>query len=201
MNTCAYIRRYVYSLRFGELFTTRDVLNTGSRNAVDKCLSRLVKSGLIDRIARGVFAKQDPVTPVLFSIKDVATAKAESFGKVIVSYGKDAAAKLGLCYPRPGEHLFFTSGSSSTFRYGPNLVRFKRCCPRKILLGESKVGLLVRAVTYLGRSATTPQLIMKACQILDRTSRRELRQRASFMPAWLSDFFAPRDYKPMKPPA
>jgi hypothetical protein len=43
MSSSVYVRRFIYSLKQGQTFTTKDVLKFGSRRAVDCTLKRLVE--------------------------------------------------------------------------------------------------------------------------------------------------------------
>ncbi len=59
MYTATFIRRHIFQLPAGQLFATRHLLAYGSRAAVDQALYRLVRSGVIVRLARGVFVRQE----------------------------------------------------------------------------------------------------------------------------------------------
>ncbi|MBI4533459.1 MAG: type IV toxin-antitoxin system AbiEi family antitoxin domain-containing protein, partial [Candidatus Melainabacteria bacterium] len=57
MFTSSFIKRHIYRLPLDKIFSTRDFLIYGSRTAVDQTLAKLVKKGMIIRLARGVFVK------------------------------------------------------------------------------------------------------------------------------------------------
>src|SRR5277367_596139 len=112
MYTATLIRRHIHQLKEDKPFSVRDFLNYGSRNAVDQVFHRLVKSGQIIRVARGLFVKHTSPMP---SILDVALAKALAFGKTIVTHGSQAAHQLSLCANTADESVYACNGSSSSF--------------------------------------------------------------------------------------
>ena len=185
----AHIRRFIYQVPQGELFTTRDCLSFGSRAAVDKALSRLVKSDFIVRVARGVFVRHNwkNVTITAF---DVAKKKAESFGRTIARHGADIAHQFGLTSHCKKWPIYQVTGGSSSFVFGDTVIWMKGTCPRKMRLGDSYAGQVIRALWHLGRLACTPGAVQKAAaQSWKRTDRQELRQSVAWMPAWMSSYF------------
>ncbi len=181
-----FIRRHIYLLPVGQLFTTRDMLVYGTRTGVDQALSRLVKRGVILRLARGVFARQGSCMPSVF---EVAVTKARAFGKAIARHAADLAREAGLTAAAHPQSIFSVIGSSSSFLYGSIRIRLRAAAPRKIRLADRKSGQAIRALWHLGRFACTPGAIMAATQSFGRSDREEVRQSARWMPAWLSDQF------------
>jgi len=185
MWTAAQIRRYVSRLPFRQLFTTRDLLNCGSRAAVDQTLSRLVKGGYIQRVARGVFARIEPGTEIVFPVLAVAKIKAESFGRRLISHAADVAHHLGLTSASNQQPTFSINSRSSSFKFGDKVIHLRECSARKMHLADRNPGLFIRALWHLGRTACTLGAIAIAGSCLERSDRSELRMRAAFMPAWL----------------
>lgn len=185
MWTSAQIRRFVSRLAFWQLFTTRDVLNCGSRAAVDQTLSRMVRAGYIQRVARGVFARADPATEMTFSALAVAKIKVESFGRRMITHAADVVENLGLANAGNKEPTFSINGRSSSFRFGDTVIHLRECSPRKMHLADRNAGLFIRALWHLGKAACTLGTIAVAGRHLNRSDRREILCRAAFMPAWL----------------
>jgi hypothetical protein len=149
----------------------------------------LVKAGCIVRIAFGVFVKPDRQLGVVVSAFQVAKVKAESFGRRIVRHARDAAFNLSLVAIGNRETCFAINGRSSSFRFGDQVIYFRETSPRNMILGDRPAGKVVRALRYLGKSLCTKLTIANATKEIGRAERFELRQRKSFMPAWLSDCF------------
>ncbi len=188
MYTAVLIRRHINRLKDDKPFSIRDFLNYGSRNAIDQIFHRLVKSGQIIRIARGIFIQNTSPMP---SVLDVALAKATAFGKSIVTYGSQAVQQLKLS-PNIGpqyEAVYACSGSSSSFRFGNIRIRFIASSPRKMVLGNELSGLAIRALWYLGRPNCSSHLVCDALVQFNRNDRQDLREKIKIMPAWLASYF------------
>lgn len=112
------IRNYIFSLKEGSLFASRDLLRFANRRLVDQTLHRMVEKGLIVRIARGLFMREtkDMWRP---SAEQVAAAKALAFGKRIFTDQNNAINT------QENTATFWCSGGSSSFRYGNTRIRFK----------------------------------------------------------------------------
>lgn len=189
----ASIGRHIENLAAGVIFSTRDVLKYGSRTAVDQALWKFVKTGYIDRLARGLFKKADGARCP--TIDEIAAEKAAAFARIICTIGGVAAEKLNIapCHEKP--HTYATSGSSSSFVAGNVRIHLKRCAPRKLKPADRKCGLVIRALWSIGKDAIEGKHIRQASLQMSRDDRRELRSDWCWvMPAWLKDrlFFTRR---------
>jgi hypothetical protein len=185
MWTTSCIKRHINNLPDGVLFTTRDFLSYGSRSAVDQALYRLVKSGRIRRVVRGVFIKPDYGRPPV-SASEVAIVKAQAFGRRILKHCADVAFNIGLISEVNHEPTFATNGSSTSFRFRETTIHFKGIGPRKMALGDSRSGWALRSLIYLGQDSVNAGTIQKAALVLNRTSRKEVRLSGHMMPSWLA---------------
>lgn len=185
------IRCHINQIGRDKPFSIRQFLVFGTRDAVDQAFHRLVESGYIRRVARGVFVKNGSRTP---SVREVACTKAKAFGKKIATHGLQSALDLKLVpehsKPKANEHLFAVSGATSSFRFGDEIIRFKSTWLRKMELADTKVGLTVRALWQIGKSSATTQMARDAIVLFRRTDRELLCQAAALMPAWMRHCFA-----------
>jgi hypothetical protein len=192
-----YIKRFLHKCNEGQLFTTREVLQYGTRAAVDQALQRLVKEGIIIRLARGVFIKYY-IGFKWPSVFEVATAKAKAFQKQIIISGKDAAKALKVIpttnqqgnnqYENSQNVVYSTDGSTSAFHYKDTKIIFKATSARQMSLGESRLGLAIRAIWYVGK-VCTPEQVENAVRNLNRVELLEFRCLASIMPFWFRPLF------------
>ncbi len=173
----------IKSLAKDALFATRDCLNFGIRNTVDKALSRLVKIGYIMRIARGVFARSDS-QQAAFDVRQIAAFKAGVYNKIIATHGADLAYRFGLAEPSNAESTFYVSGSSSSFDSILKRVHFKRASAKRIATGETTVGTFIRALWHL-RLPEPNEVAQKAIASLSENEQIDLVQAAHLMPGWL----------------
>ena len=87
-------------MRKGQPFSRAVFAQVGSRAAVDKALSKLVRSGLLERVARGIYMRPKLsaytgrwVRPSPLSIMSVIT---KANGETIQIHGAEAVRRLGL---------------------------------------------------------------------------------------------------------
>ncbi len=191
MPTSSFIKRYIYRLPLDKIFSTREFLLYGSRTAVDQTLSKLVKKGMIIRLARGLFVKEGSNIEKI-TICDVAKAKAESFGKQIAIWGGHLAVRLRLISQAHEEQIYSVNGSSSSFRFGDVTVHFRRVCARKMHLSTDTDigGQFLQALWHLGKQKLDELRREPLSQIwFKRTEREHIRLSVHLVPAWLAAAF------------
>jgi hypothetical protein len=186
-GTAARVRRYAFGVAVGELFTSRDLLNLGPRDAVDKAISRMVRAGEVRRVARGVFVRLDWDSP-LPGIIEIATAKAKAFGRRILTHASKALQRL--LKEQGGDdatQIFATDGATTSFVVGDERVVLKRYAPRKLMLEDKIQGLVVRALWDAGRHAVRTGMLRDITWSMNRTDSAELKLCCNVMPSWLSE--------------
>ena len=195
MWTAAQIKRHIARLPSGQIFTTRELLCYGYRAAVDQTLYRLVNSGSIKRLARGVFIASHALgaLPTPFQ---VASAKARAFAKEVFCYGRDAARSLGFHQAAGGEVVYATNGATSSFVYGGIVIHLRRLAPRKTAMGDGQVGLVIRALWYFGKDQCDQVTTRKATSAFGRNERLEVTRHAGLMPGWMTVQLLINSFKP-----
>ncbi len=186
----AFIRRYVGKhVSLGSIVTSAEFLKFGRRNSVDKALSRLVKTGHLVRVARGMFTLPGDQTngPAIVS---VARAKASRFGKQLYEHAAATAASVIGTKPVASSHRYSVNGRTSSFSIAEHQVTLHGSCPRKLdMLPDSAVCRLIKSLWYLGKHALTPTVAENLSAQLTVQEKREFRQAAHLMPGWLWDMF------------
>ena len=185
MSAPSYIRRHINNLKGDKPFSIRDFLIYGDRNTVDQVFHRLLVEGRIVRVARGVYIKDTSAPPSLAEIIEV---KVKAFGRSIVAHGSQAARKLS--GKGQDKLVFATNGATTSFRVGNRIVHLVRTSARKMQLGDSPVGLVVRALWYLGKRGCHPETAALLAECLGRDQRTKLRLSAAVMPQWMRQCFA-----------
>ncbi len=146
----------------GHVFTAADFLDLAGRNSVDQALVRLARRGKIRRIDRGVYdlPKVHPKAGVLWPSADtVARAIARQTDSQIKVAGPHAANILGLTTQVPARPTYLTDGRSRTVQVGRLRVALRHANRQDMLLADSKAGLAIVALRYLGRAAATPDVL------------------------------------------
>ncbi len=166
-------------------FATRQVLEFGTREAVDQALYRLVKCGFLTRIAWGVFTLRiDPQKA--FEPLAVAAFKANVFKKTVVAHGQDIAQKLGLIHYGNEGPTFAVYGVSSSFQSVDRKICLKNFSARKISLGDSPLGQAIRCLWFIGQERCDRRAVQTAMAFLSADEVTEMTSSAHLMPGWLT---------------
>jgi hypothetical protein len=171
----------------GYVFTPHELLNLGSRAAIDQALSRMTRTGEIRRLGRGIYdypktsAKLGPLTP---SAESIVRALGRKEGVRLQASGARAANALGLSTQVPGQITFLTDGTSRTRNVANYTIRLKRASPRKLLGADKLAGVVLQALRYLGPNGIDQRIIRHLNGMLKDSDKRELQRLAPSAPAW-----------------
>jgi hypothetical protein len=171
----------------GGVFTPSDFLDLAARAAVDQALSRLVKSGKLRRLARGLYdfpkvhPKLGPLSPVP---DDVAQALARETGSHVQISGARAANALGLTTQVPAKSIYLTDGPSRRVVLGKRVVDLRHASPKHLIAPGSAAGTVVQALRHVGplRSADVVQVAVRRLSVNDK---KTLASSAVQAPAWM----------------
>ncbi|HEY9680728.1 MAG TPA: DUF6088 family protein [Oculatellaceae cyanobacterium] len=178
-----FIYRHITRLAPTEIFATRDMLIYGTRGAVDSALSRLVESGFIQRLARGIFVREIPKD---LNIEDIAIAKAKAFKIQLKLLPEYFLEKLGV--PIEGyDAVYGRSGHSGSFDTIKGRVAFIGYGPRKMHLLDTIVGQAIFALWLLGYKLCREKDVDRMKLYFGREERDEVWRLGKVMPEWLYD--------------
>jgi Family of unknown function (DUF6088) len=183
------LRQRITAMPLGEPFTPAAFSGCGTRAAVDQALSRLVKAGVIERVARGVLVRPETsrfVKNVMPEPLKVAQSIANATGAVVQLHGAEAARQLGLTTQVATQPVFLTSGPSRRIRVGSIEIQLQHVCMRKLALAGQPAGLALAAMWYLGKTEVTSAVIEKIRQRLSESDFLALKAATHAMPAWMS---------------
>lgn len=187
MTTARLIRKRIEKLPTGQPFTAAKFLTIAERSNVDKTLMRLVSKGVLSRPARGVFVRPESsklgeVPPDIIEI-----AKVKARGNTVQVSGAEAARRFGLSTQVPVRPVYCTTGNPQKFNVGKIPVRLKHVSPRKLVYPNTKVGMAISALWYLGKEQVDIEVFKTIHSQLSSTEYSKLKAAASQMPAWMSD--------------
>lgn len=192
MTTAMQIRQRIEGIPAGKPFTTAMFLELGTRVSVDQTLFRLEKSGAIERIVRGVYAKPKAnrfvgrVRPTSF---EIAQSIASKTGAIVQVSGAEAARHLGLSTQVSTQPVYLTTGQSRTFRIEKMTVQMKHVAPRKLRLVGRPAGLAFTALWYVGKTGISPRVIETLRRKLPPGEFEALRLEIGKMPGWMARAF------------
>ncbi len=165
----------------------KELLDLGTRAAVDQTLSRLVRRGSLIRVGRGLY-----VRPVKgrFGVRPpepatVVRAIAEQRGENVVPHGAAAANELGLTTQVPVREVYLTSGPTRKLKLGNQVVELRHAPAWQLALPGRKAGALIRALAWLGpeQASDAIEAVRGRLSESERNSVVELRR---MLPTWMA---------------
>lgn len=175
----------------GKVFTPKDFLHLGSRQAIDQGLSRLAKAGKIRRLGRGLyqFPRMNPRLGIPLSpdTDEIAEALARQTGTRIAPSGATAANQLGLSTQVPAKPVYLTDGRSRQVRAGGLVFIMKHVAPKDLPAGSRVSATVFQALRHVGRDAVNPKLIARIRRKLSRKHRAKLLHDARYTTDWIAE--------------
>ncbi|HYV04284.1 MAG TPA: DUF6088 family protein [Blastocatellia bacterium] len=188
----AKLRSRIYGSGRGSAFTPNNFLDLGSRDAVDKALSRMAAQGTIRRLARGLYEypREHPELGMLSpDIERVAKALAGKDRIRLQPAGAYATNLLGLSEQVPARIVFLTDGPSRTVKIGRQEIQLRRTTPRNMAASGRLSGLLMQALRHLGQAHITRARVEHLKRTLPKKERRQLLKDLPLAPAWMHPLF------------
>jgi hypothetical protein len=182
----------IYGMGRGAAFTPARFLDLGTRGAIDLALFRLLKKGVIRRLARGLFdypqihPELGPLSP---SADKVAQALAKNDRIRLQPTGAYAANLLGLSEQVPAKIVFLTDGPSRTVKIGRQEIHLRHTTIRNMAAAGRLSGLLVQAFKNLGREHITPARVTHLKNTLPVAERKQLLRDIALAPGWMHPIF------------
>lgn len=190
----------------GELsaaWTPTDFLDLGGRDAVDKTLQRLVKTGELRRIDRGLYDKprfnsltQHDSVPDPRSVID-AVARRDQI-RVLVD-GMTAANDLGFTNAVPAKVVVHSEARTKSIKLGNLAITFKQTAASKLYWAGRPAMRIVQALHWLRDTMSgddTDQWRLRLAALLTDPDhgaelRKDLADGMSTLPAWMQEMLRP----------
>ncbi len=181
----------------GWIFCAKDFYDLGSRNAVDKALSRMANDNVVKddnkiiRIVRGIYyypVIQDGIGIIPPNLDDIANAIARNYGITIYPSGASCANMLGLSNQVPSQNIYWTHGKSMTKQIGKNTIIFKHIKTNPVANIPSIVMIVLNALNYLGKNKIDDDVVIRCSRVLSDSDKKYLQKMSSKVSGWLADF-------------
>jgi len=190
-SVCQIIEKKVSRLKPGQVFLPSDFKDIGTSTAIRKALSRLVVSGQVDRMGKGIYVipKIDKVFgKVLPSIEQLAETLAKKEHVKIKPTGQYALNKVGLSSQVPMRLVFLTTGNSKKIQIGKNAIIFKSTTAKKLSMTGELSSLLFLGLEELDLKKLSAKQKDRIMEILKQESTENLKYNLRLVPSKLSDF-------------
>jgi len=171
----------------GSVFTPKDFLDIAARAAVDQGLSRLVKTGKLRRLARGLydFPKVHPTLGPLSPSPDVvAQALVRETDSLLQIDGARAANALGLSTQVPAQSIYLTDGPSRRVVLGKRVIHVRHASPKHLVAPGTAAGTVVQALRHVGATRAA-DVAHVATGTLSARDKKTLAAATVQAPAWM----------------
>lgn len=173
---------------------TDDFRECGTPEAVRIALHRLVKRGVIHRLARGIYAKPGFSrlldTEVLPDLEKVAKAIARRDKATIIPTGSQALHVLGLSTQIPLKLVYLTDGSPRVIKIGKGEIVFKRTSAKNLSYKSELIMLVIQALREIGQGKVTEQEEKLIIEKLKAVDYETLKHDISIAPQWVAEIMA-----------
>lgn len=200
MSITTSIRNWLLTKADGYVFCCRELLCYGSRDSIDKCLSRLCQAGSIERLARGIYkissfdsskSSHDVVTHVVSAISRTQNLPIHNNG--YLSYEELCKSEYDNSYSLIDRDKIYTeywwAGNTKNINVKGHQIRIKKVSPRKLAQNKGNVGLAISSVWALGKERLTNEVVKNIIFNLSSDEQNDLKNSLGFMPSWASDIF------------
>jgi hypothetical protein len=180
------------------VWTPNDLLDLGTRSAVDKALQRLALSGDLRRIDRGIYdvprvnaLTGKPSTPNYTAIIDAVTRREKAR---FLPDGMTAANQLGLTDAVPAKITVHTDARLRPIHLGKLVIDFKLTAPSRLYWAGRPAMRVVQALHWLHDMlpADGDSILKKIRKTLEdpkqgKAIRDDLRHGLDALPTWMRD--------------
>jgi hypothetical protein len=174
----------------GKVFTPKDFLDLGSRDAADQSLSRLVRSGEIQRLGRGLYhyphMNERLGIPIGPDPDEIAEALGRQTGSRVLPSGAVAANRLGLSTQVPANPVYLTDGRTRQVRIGGMVFQIRHAAPKELSAASRTSAMVFQALRHLGQAAVDDQVIARLRRALSADQRQELLRDARYTTDWIA---------------
>ncbi len=173
----------------GTVFFIDDFVSFGAGKTVNKTLERLVDSGELLRVARGIYTRPQiskllntTLTP---STETIAKAIARRDRARIVPTGVYALNVLGLSTQIPMNAVYLTDGAARRVKIGKQTILFKKTTPKNLATIGEISSLVIQALKVLGKDKVTAEEQERIITFLKNEEPTRLLHDIRLAPEWI----------------
>lgn len=183
--------------RKGKIVFASDFSSFGLPKAVNKAMERLTHSGMIIRLAQGIYLYPQIDTRlglgVLYpTVENIAREIAKRDKARIVPTGIFALNALGLSTQVPLNVVFLTDGAARKIKIGNGQgIEFKRTVAKNLSYKNDILMLVVAALKEIGEGNITSEQLSKIKDLLSKEKQEDIKADLQLAPAWIKKIIKP----------
>jgi len=173
----------------GSVFTNSDFYKYGSKEAVDKALSRLSGENIVLRITKGIY--NYPVFSKLLNLpispktEEIVKAVARKNNSSMLIDKHRAANLIGLTEQTPAKQVFITDGPDAEIYLGKRCIKFSHTNQRiKELSKFTKASIIIQALNAVGRSRINESVLSRIKEVILK-ERINIAKCINYAPKWM----------------
>lgn len=177
--------------RRGKILFAADFSSFGLPKAVNKAMERLTESGMLLRLAQGIYLYPQTDTRlglgVLYpTVETIAREIAKRDKARIVPTGIYALNALGLSTQIPMNVVFLTDGAARKIKIGNGQgIVFKRTVAKNLSYKNDILMLVVAALKEIGEGNVTNEQLTKINELISKEKREDIIADLQLAPAWI----------------
>ena len=185
------IENKLKSGRRGKILFASDFSSFGLPKAVNKAMERLTQSGMLIRLAQGIYLYPQTDTRlglgVLYpTVETIAREIAKRDKARIVPTGIYALNALGFSTQIPMNVVFLTDGAARKIKIGNGQgIVFKRTVAKNLSYKNDVLILVVAALKEIGESKVTSEQLTKIKELILKEKQEDIMTDLQLAPAWI----------------
>lgn len=146
------LRQRIQRAPTGTVFVPMDFLDLANRAVVDQTLSRMVRAGQLQRLARGLYHRPRINANLALAIPPDPDQIAQAIGRQtnsrVIPSDAVIANQMGLTTQVPAQPVYLTDGRSRKVAIGKRVFQFRHVSPKRFPQGEPAVAHAMQIVQY-----------------------------------------------------
>lgn len=185
------MRERILSAEEGSVFVASDFADIADTATIRQSLHRLIQTGLLRRIIRGVYEKpqysQLLGEYVATDPDAVAKALARSYHWTIAPCGNTALNLLGLSTQVTVVWSYISDGPYKTYEWNSTKLEFKHRTNKEITGLSYITSLVIQALKTLGKANVTPEIVQFLSEKLSDMDKQVCMKEAAESTDWVYD--------------
>jgi hypothetical protein len=176
--------------RRGKIYFADDFVSFGTSEAIKKALLRFEKSGMLIRLAHGIYLypsidKRLGLGILYPSVETIAREIARRDKARIVPTGLYALNVLGLSTQIPTNIVFHTDGAPRKIKVYNQLITFKHVVPKNLAYKSEALMLVVSALKEIGEHSVSESDMKMVRKALSHETKENISGDIHLAPVWI----------------
>ena len=174
----------------GRIYFADDFTALGTSEAIKKALLRFEKSGMLVRLAHGIYLypamdKKLGLGILFPGVETVAREIARRDKARIVPTGLYALNVMGLSTQVPTNIVFHTDGAPRKIKVYNQLITFKHVVPKNLAYKSELLMLAVSALKEIGEHSVSENQMNTVKKVLSQETKENVLQDINLAPVWI----------------